>query len=79
MDCHIHLAGEKRSLDFGREQSLPAGMGIDKFGIITACDDDFSLNGYTRAHLLNRFLNKPRLRARELAAACAEDEFSSFS
>ena len=71
MDCDIHLAGEKRSLDFRREQAFSTSIEVDNFGVIAACDDDFSLDCDVRMHASNCLLNQQSLCARKLAAPCA--------
>jgi hypothetical protein len=68
----IHLTGEKRSLDFSREQAFSTSMEIEIFWVISACDDDFGLNRDVRMRASNCLLNQQCLCARKLAAACTE-------
>jgi hypothetical protein len=70
MNRDIHVSGNKRSLDFGREQSFPPCARIDNVGFVALCSDNFGLDCYTRLRGSNRFLDQPRLRAGKLAAAC---------
>ena len=74
MNCDIHLAGEKRSFDFRREQSFSTSSEVDNFGVIAACDDDFSLDCDARMRASNCLLNQQSLCARKLAAPCAEGD-----
>ena len=78
MDCDIHLASEKRSFDFRREQSFSTSSEVDNFGVIAACDDDFSINSDVWMRASNCILNQQSLRARKIAAACAEDDSRRF-
>ena len=71
MDRDIHLAGEKRSFDFRREQSFSTSSEVDNFGVIAACHDDFGLDCDVRMRASNCLLNQQSLCARKLAAACA--------
>ena len=79
MDCDIHLAGEKRSLDFRREQAFSTSIEVDNFGVIAACDDDFSLDCDVRMRASNCLLNQQSLCARKLAAACPEGDLAQSS
>src|SRR5215475_13626062 len=72
MDRDIHLAGEKRSFDFGCEQSFSACMEVRNFGVIAACHDDFGLDCDVRVHTSNCLLNQQSLCARKLTATRAD-------
>jgi hypothetical protein len=72
MDRDIHLAGEQRSFDFGREQSFSTSLEVNNFGVIAAGDYDFGLDGNVRMRVSNCLLNQQSLGASEIAPACAE-------
>src|SRR5512132_1308574 len=74
VDCDIHLPGEKRSLDFRREQSFSTSIEVDNFGVIAACDNDFSLDCDARMRGSTCLLNPQSLYARKLAAPCPEGD-----
>jgi hypothetical protein len=69
----IDFAGEKRSLDFRREQAFATSLEIDNFDVIATCDDDFGLDCEIRIRTSKCLLNHPSLCARKLTAACAEN------
>jgi hypothetical protein len=68
----VHLPGEKRSFDFGREQAFSTSIEIDNFGVIAACCDDFGLDFDVRMRGSDCLLDQQSLCARKLAAPCAE-------
>jgi hypothetical protein len=79
MDRDIHVAGEQRSFDFGREQSFSTGVRVNNFGVITACHDDFGLDCDVWMRGSNRILNQQSLGACKVAAPCGEGDLRNHS
>src|SRR6266480_3863399 len=74
MNRHIHISGEKRSLDFCCEQSFSSGAKIDGFCFVAFRVDNFSLDLQFGSQRLNCLLNQTGLGARKFAAARTQND-----
>ena len=61
MDRDVNVAGNKRSLNFCREQSFAACTQIDDSGFVSVRRDDSGLDCYVGPRASNRFLDQPGL------------------
>src|SRR6266567_2856266 len=77
MNRHIHISGEKHSLDFCCEQSFSSGAKIDGFCFVAFRGDDFGPDPQFGSHRLNCLLNQTGLGACKLAAPRTENDFLS--
>jgi hypothetical protein len=73
MDGNVNVTGNKRSLNFCREQSFSACAQIEHSGFVALRRDDFCLNLCLCPHRLDCFFHQTSLRARQFAAACPQD------
>jgi hypothetical protein len=77
MNRNIHMSGKEGTLDFCCEQSFSSRARIDNSDFVAPCRDNLRLNCDVRMCTSNRFFDQPSLRARELAAACSQDNLSA--
>jgi len=77
MNRNIHMSGKEGTLDFCREQSFSPFARINNSDFVALCRDNLRLDCDVRVGISNRFFDEPSLRARELAAACSQDNLSA--
>jgi hypothetical protein len=76
VDRDIDVASKKSPLDFCCEQSFATTSTLKKPGFVASCLDDSCFDFCVRLRCLNCFFDQPGLRACELAAPRAKDDFS---